>query len=157
MQTNGTDFGTQNGPFCSVAKYRDLYLPYQKRDQRLDPPAHELEDVHALLRRDRAVAGLHRRSRVRHPQPGPMLGQRHGCARAKENYGDEARVSGAGAWIRRKHFRLARQSRCVSEVRERIEVFGQGGGFVFCTIHNVQANTPTENLLALFEVVKQYR
>ena len=31
IQTNGTDFGTQNGPFLSAAKYRDLFLPYQKR------------------------------------------------------------------------------------------------------------------------------
>ena len=31
IQTNGTDFGTQNGPFLSVATYRDLFLPYQKR------------------------------------------------------------------------------------------------------------------------------
>ncbi len=31
IQTNGTDFGTQNGPFCSPDAYRDLYLPYQKK------------------------------------------------------------------------------------------------------------------------------
>ncbi len=43
------------------------------------------------------------------------------------------------------------------EVRERIEIFGPGGGFVFCTVHNVQANTPVENLLAMFEVVAEYR
>jgi uroporphyrinogen-III decarboxylase len=43
------------------------------------------------------------------------------------------------------------------EVRERIEIFGPGGGFVFSTIHNIQANTPIENALAMFEVVKEYR
>jgi uroporphyrinogen-III decarboxylase len=42
-------------------------------------------------------------------------------------------------------------------VRERIEIFGPGGGFVFSTIHNIQANTPIENALAMFEVVKEYR
>ncbi|HWI59545.1 MAG TPA: methyltransferase, partial [Bacillota bacterium] len=34
LQTNGTDFGTQNGPFCSAAAYRTLYLPYQQRVNR---------------------------------------------------------------------------------------------------------------------------
>jgi uroporphyrinogen-III decarboxylase len=43
------------------------------------------------------------------------------------------------------------------EVKERIEVLGEGGGFVFCSIHNVVANVPIENLLAMFETVKKYR
>jgi len=43
------------------------------------------------------------------------------------------------------------------EVRERIAIFGRGGGFVFNTVHNVQANTPPENLVALYEAVRQSR
>jgi uroporphyrinogen-III decarboxylase len=42
-------------------------------------------------------------------------------------------------------------------VRERMAVFGAGGGFVFNTIHNVQPNVPTENLLAMFEAIEEYR
>ena len=42
-------------------------------------------------------------------------------------------------------------------MRERIETFAPGGGFVFCAIHNVQADTPIENLLAMFEAVREYR
>ena len=40
------------------------------------------------------------------------------------------------------------------EVRERIDIFGEGGGFVFNSIHNVQSNVPVPNLLALFRAVK---
>jgi uroporphyrinogen-III decarboxylase len=36
-------------------------------------------------------------------------------------------------------------------------VFGRGGGFVFNTIHNVQTRVPAENLIALYEAVKEYR
>ena len=43
------------------------------------------------------------------------------------------------------------------EVRRRIETFAPGGGFVFSSIHNVQAMTPIENLLAMFDVVAEYR
>jgi len=39
-------------------------------------------------------------------------------------------------------------------VRERIRIFGQGGGFVFNTVHNIQARTPTENVLAMYEEVR---
>jgi uroporphyrinogen-III decarboxylase len=42
------------------------------------------------------------------------------------------------------------------EVRERIEVFGPGGGFVFNTIHNVQAQVPIENVLAVYETLREY-
>ena len=42
-------------------------------------------------------------------------------------------------------------------VRERMRVFGPGGGFVFNTIHNVQAGVPVENLLALYEAVGEFR
>jgi hypothetical protein len=40
------------------------------------------------------------------------------------------------------------------EVRERIAIFSPGGGFVFNTIHNVQAKVPAENLHALYESVR---
>jgi uroporphyrinogen-III decarboxylase len=39
------------------------------------------------------------------------------------------------------------------EVRRNVQVFGKGGGFVFNTIHNVQANVPVENFLAMIEAI----
>jgi uroporphyrinogen-III decarboxylase len=42
-------------------------------------------------------------------------------------------------------------------VRERMRILGSGGGFVFNTIHNVQANIPVENVLALYEAVNEFR
>ncbi|MGC8627031.1 MAG: uroporphyrinogen decarboxylase family protein, partial [Acidimicrobiales bacterium] len=42
-------------------------------------------------------------------------------------------------------------------VRERIETFGEGGGFVFSTVHNVQAGVPVENLVALYQAVDDFR
>jgi uroporphyrinogen-III decarboxylase len=44
-----------------------------------------------------------------------------------------------------------------AEVRQRMQTFGKGGGFVFNTIHNVQASVPSENLLALYRTVDQTR
>ncbi len=41
------------------------------------------------------------------------------------------------------------------EVKERIAIFNEGGGFVFNTIHNLQANSPLENMLAMLEAVKE--
>jgi hypothetical protein len=42
----------------------------------------------------------------------------------------------------------------LTEVRERIDIFAPGGGFVFDAIHNVQANTPIENVTAMFRALE---
>jgi len=41
-------------------------------------------------------------------------------------------------------------------VRERIEAFGPGGGFVFCASHNIGREVPVDNLLAMYETVTEY-
>jgi len=39
-------------------------------------------------------------------------------------------------------------------VREQIDIFAPGGGFVFNTVHNIQGNVPVENVEALFRALK---
>jgi uroporphyrinogen-III decarboxylase len=43
-----------------------------------------------------------------------------------------------------------------AEVEERLRIFSPGGGFVFNTVHNVQANTPPENLAVMLETVGRF-
>ena len=43
------------------------------------------------------------------------------------------------------------------EVRQRIENFRAGGGWVWNTMHNVQPLVPVENVLAMYETVQEYR
>lgn len=37
------------------------------------------------------------------------------------------------------------------EVRRHVEVLSPGGGYVFASVHNIQAQVPPENVIALFE------
>jgi uroporphyrinogen-III decarboxylase len=70
----------------------------------------------------------------------------------KDKYGAKLVFWGGGVDTQKTlPFGTAQQVR--DEVAERIRIFNQGGGFVFNTIHNIQARTPTENLLAMFETV----
>ena len=41
-----------------------------------------------------------------------------------------------------------------AEVRERFSTLAPGGGFIFCTAHNIQVDTPIENVLALFDAYR---
>ena len=42
------------------------------------------------------------------------------------------------------------------EVLERLKLFARGGGFVFNTTHNIQSQTPAENILAMFRAIEDY-
>ncbi len=47
-----------------------------------------------------------------------------------------------------------------AEVREQVlrrcEIFAKGGGFVFNTIHNIQARTPLANIMAMLNAVREF-
>ena len=43
-----------------------------------------------------------------------------------------------------------------AEVLQRCEIFSKDGGFVFNAIHNVQMNTPVENIVAMIDAVKEF-
>ena len=156
MQTNGTDFGTQNGPFLSAATYRDLYLPYQKR---VNGWIHRHTQWKTFMHCCGGIAPLlDAMIEAEFDILSPVQCSAKGMdARAlKQNYGDQLVFWGGGVDTQ-KTLPFGKPQEVRDQVRERIEVFGPGGGFVFCTIHNLQANTPIENVLAMFEVVQQYR
>ncbi len=156
IQTNGTDFGTQSGPFCSKETFCDLYKPYQQRVHNWiheNTPwktfMHCCGGVEPLLD-DIIEAGFD----ILNPVQCSAAGM--DPRTLKQHYGDRLVFWGGG--VDTQHtlpFGTPHEVR--EQTRERIEILGEGGGFVFCTIHNVVANVPIENLLAMFEVVKEYR
>jgi uroporphyrinogen decarboxylase len=42
------------------------------------------------------------------------------------------------------------------DVRRNIEALAPGGGYVFNPVHNIQADVPAENLLAMYEALSEY-
>lgn len=42
------------------------------------------------------------------------------------------------------------------EVKKRIDDLAPGGGFVFSTVHNIQADVPPENIIAMWEALREY-
>ena len=43
-----------------------------------------------------------------------------------------------------------------NEVRDRIEALAPGGGYILCTAHNIQADTPVENVAVLLDAYKEF-
>ena len=42
------------------------------------------------------------------------------------------------------------------QVFERLEVFSAGGGFVFNTVHNILPDVPPENIVAMFDAIREF-
>jgi len=42
------------------------------------------------------------------------------------------------------------------DVRRNIEALAPGGGFVFNTVHNIQADVPPQNIIAMWEALQEY-
>jgi len=76
--------------------------------------------------------------------------------RLKEEFGKDFTFWGGGVNTQTT-LPFGKPEEVKEEVRRLIETFKRGGGFVFATVHNIQAKIPVENLLALFEAVNEYR
>jgi hypothetical protein len=156
IQTNGTDFGTQNGPFCSPKTYRELYLPCQQRVNgwiHAHTPwktfMHCCGGIEPLLE-SIVEAGFD----ILNPVQCSARGM--DPVELKRRYGSRLVFWGGGVNTQQT-LPFGTPDEVRDEVRRRIETFAPGGGFVFCSIHNVQAMTPIENLVAMFEAVAEYR
>ena len=152
----GTDFGTQKGPFLSTQTYRELYMPFHQRvndwvhaHTGWKTFIHTCGSVLALLP-DFIEAGFD----ILNPVQCSAAGM--DPRTLKDQFGDRFVFWGGGVDTQRT-LPFGSPDEVRREARERIETFGPGGGFVFNTIHNVQARVPTENLVALFGAVQEYR
>jgi len=150
---SGTDFGTQTGQFCSAQTYRELYQPFHKA---VNDQIHRLTNWKTFIHSCGAVrlfipefiaAGFD----VLNPVQCSAKGM--DPRELKREFGRDIVFWGGGVDTQ-KTLPFGTPDEVYREVRERIEIFAEGGGFVFNSTHNVQSNVPTENLLALFRAVK---
>jgi len=43
------------------------------------------------------------------------------------------------------------------DVRRNIDALAPGGGFVFSTVHNMQAEVPPQNVMAMIKALREYK
>jgi hypothetical protein len=152
----GTDFGMQTGTFISTKVYRDLYRPFHKivngwihKNTQWKSFIHSCGSVYALIP-DFIEAGFDILNPVQ------CSAAEMEPERLKKQFGDQI-VFWGGSIDTQKTLPFGTQEDVRKEVIERINTFAPGGGFVFNAIHNIQARTPVENLVALFKTFNEYR
>ena len=153
--TCGTDFGTQQSTFCSVAAFRELYVPYYKR---INDWVHRHTGWKTFKHSCGAVetfitAFIESGFDILNPVQVSAAGM--DARNLKEKYGRDIVFWGGGVDTQ-KTLAFGTPEEVRAEVLERCEVFGRDGGFVFNSVHNIQANVPVRNVVAMFEAVREF-
>jgi hypothetical protein len=152
-RVSGTDFGGQHAPLISRRTYRELFGPYYrqinaaihaqtpwKTFMHCDGSIHELipdfiDDGFDILNPIQTSAA--------DMDPKTL----------KREFGDRLVFWGGGVETQTT-LPFGTPEEVYREVRERIDIFNDHGGYVFAAIHNVQANVPVANLLAMFRAIR---
>ncbi len=149
----GTDFGTQSSQFCSTDTYEALYAPYYKQ---VNAWIHEHTTWKTFKHSCGAVEPLMSHfidSGFDIINPVQCSATGMDPQKLKTRYGNDLVFWGGGVDTQ-KVLPFGTPEEVTAQVTERIRIFGQQGGFVFNTIHNVQASTPVENVVAMIEAVR---
>ncbi|MDH7490759.1 MAG: uroporphyrinogen decarboxylase family protein, partial [Anaerolineae bacterium] len=149
----GDDLGTQRGPQLSVAMYRRWIRPYHKRIYswvhqhypHVYVFLHSCGSIYDLIP-DLIDAG------VQVLNPVQTSARDMDPARLKREFGRDIVFWGGGCETQ-STLPHGTPEEVRRQVRERLEIFAPGGGYVFNQIHNVQYGVPPENVVAMFEAV----
>ncbi len=151
----GDDLGEQNGPLMSPDMYRRYFKPWHTllwgRAKELAPHVnihlHSCGGIEPLLD-DLIEAGLESENPVQITSVGmdPVF--------LKEKYGSRFTFWGGGCDTR-SILPQGTPDEIRDHVRQQVRILAPGGGFVFQQVHNILADVPAENIISMFEAVKE--
>ena len=73
----------------------------------------------------------------------------------KAEFGDQISFWGGGVDTQ-KVLPFGSPEEVRSDVKERIEQLSPGGGFIFCTVHNIQADVTPQNITTMYEALREH-
>jgi uroporphyrinogen-III decarboxylase len=148
----GTDFGTQKSAFCSVDSFNDLWLPYYRA---VNGWVHR----HTTWKTFKHSCGSVARFYPSFIEAGFDIVNPIQCSAAgmdpevlKSTFGDRLVFWGGGVDTQ-ETLPFGAPAQVRDQVCGRLEIFAPGGGYVFNTVHNIQAQTPVKNVVAMLEAI----
>ena len=153
IYVTGTDFGYQRGPLMAPDVFCDLYKPHYKRvcdyihaNTTWKTFIHTCGGVRPLIGHI-IEAGFDILNPVQTTAEG--MDPRE----LKEEFGDRVTFHGGG--VNTQHtLPHGTPEEVYEEVTERINILNKGGGYIFNTIHNIQADAPVENIKAMVKAIE---
>ncbi len=153
----GDDLGMQTGPQISPTMYREFFKPRHKvlwnHAKKLCPhikvSLHCCGGVYPLLR-DLIEIGLDAINPVQFNCADMQIG------RLKREFGKELVFWGGGCDTQ-QILRSGTPKQVHKHVREQVRILSPEGGFVFQQVHNILADVPPENIIAMFKAVRSQK
>ena len=151
----GTDFGTQDSTFCAPEQFDDLWLPYYRR---INDWVHDNTTWKTFKHSCGAVETFMSRfisAGFDIINPVQVNAKGMDPALLKKKYGKELVFWGGGIDTQ-KTLPYSTPGKVREEVLQLCDIFAKDGGFVFNTVHNIQANVPVENIVAMVDAIREF-
>ena len=151
----GTDFGTQDSTFCSTDTYEELYAPYYRK---MNDWIHANTSWKTFKHCCGAVESFMKHfidSGFDIINPVQISAAGMDPEHLKKEYGDHLVFWGGGVDTQQT-LPFGTKEEVREQVLKTCEIFSKDGGFVFNTIHNIQANVPVENVIAMLDAVHEF-
>ena len=150
----GTDFGTQDSTFCSPGTYERLWLPYYKKvndwihyNTTWKTFKHSCGAIEPFME-------LFIKSGFDIINPVQISAAGMDSVMLKKKYGDRIIFWGGGVDTQGV-FAFGTSHQVKEQVKRQCDILNKDGGFVFSTVHNIQANVPFENVIAMLEALSE--
>ena len=149
----GDDFGTQQNTFMPAELWRELIKDGFKQFVDIGHEfgckiAHHTCGSIISLIPDFIDCGLD----ILNPLQPDVEGMNY--EKIKADYGGDISFHGAISIQKTMPYGTVEDVR--NEVKDRVEKLARGGGLILCTAHNIQIDTPVENIEALFEAYQEF-
>jgi hypothetical protein len=151
----GTDFGTQDSTFCSPEQFDDLWLPYYRK---INDWVHSHTNWKTFKHSCGAVEPFMSRfiaAGFDIINPVQVNAKGMDPVYLKKTYGKDLVFWGGGIDTQ-KTLPYSTPEKVREEVLRLCDIFAKDGGFVFNTVHNIQANVPVENMVAMADAIKEF-
>lgn len=150
----GTDFGTQNSTFCSPETYARVWMPYYKKvnnwihtNTGWKTFKHSCGSIISLME-------LLIESGFDIINPVQINASGMDPEGLKKKFGDRIVFWGGGVDTQGV-FAFGTPQQVKEQVKKQCSILNKNGGFVFNSIHNIQANVPFTNVVAMLEALKE--
>ncbi|NOR74526.1 MAG: methyltransferase, partial [Draconibacterium sp.] len=151
----GADFGTQDSTFCSEKTFRRLYVPYYKK---INGWIHKNTNWKTFKHSCGAVESFMSRfidAGFDIINPVQINATGMDPVHLKKTYGKDLVFWGGGIDTQQT-LPYATPEKVRDEVLRLCDIFAKDGGFVFNTVHNIQANVPVENIVAVVNAIQEF-
>jgi len=150
-----TDYGSQIGEIYSPEMFRELVKPNIKKVNDFIHQNCAAKTFYHSCGSIRNIIGDMIEAGVDILNPVQVNTSNMDAAELKRDFGDRIVFWGGGVDTQTV-FQFGTPEEVRAQVKERVEIFGKGGGFVFTPVHNIQSGVPLENLVAMRDAVLEY-